>query len=406
MTRRAERLGFLDTLRGGAILGVAIFHALGLAFGVDELPWAGRIRDVAGAGASRLLLPAYFGYLGVAVFFVVSGFCIHLSHARSGEASFGAFFVRRFFRIYPPYLASLLLFSFLSPWGKVDLGHGAGLADFGSHVALLHNLVDDHFFSINPSFWSIAVEVQLYALYPILWTYAQRRGWARTLAITAAVEFVIRVAGELASAGPGSLPLPRWAGYNPFAFWFCWCLGAAIAEGHLARRLPAVKPGSLCLAAGALFAAYFFRPAVAFLFPLTALVTGGLIIHLLARPQALRPVPSQPRPAGMLARLGVVSYSFYLLHQPVLALVPRGARMVFPDRNHPYLCFIVILALLVPVYYLSLFFYRWVELPSVAAGQRLLARRRGTVSVLPPAEALAAGGPNSPAESGARTPGT
>jgi peptidoglycan/LPS O-acetylase OafA/YrhL len=57
-----------------------------------------------------------YGHMGVAMFFVVSGFCIHLSHARSNSRSWVEFSRRRFFRIYPPYLLSLLVFYFMWPF--------------------------------------------------------------------------------------------------------------------------------------------------------------------------------------------------------------------------------------------------------------------------------------------------
>ena len=57
-----------------------------------------------------------FGYIGVFLFFVISGFCIHLQWAKSQaqgqpqSIKFGAFWKRRFRRLYPPYLIALALF--------------------------------------------------------------------------------------------------------------------------------------------------------------------------------------------------------------------------------------------------------------------------------------------------------
>src|SRR5688500_1963445 len=98
--RPIRRIGFLDHVRGLAILGVMVFHGVEASYGhtvwIDGPAW---------------VRPASLGSLGVAVFFAVSGFCIHTSHAASGEAGWGRFFLRRFFRIYPPYLLALVLFS-------------------------------------------------------------------------------------------------------------------------------------------------------------------------------------------------------------------------------------------------------------------------------------------------------
>jgi peptidoglycan/LPS O-acetylase OafA/YrhL len=52
--------------------------------------------------------------LGVPIFFVVSGFCIHVSFQQQSR-EWGGFFLRRFFRLYPAYLAAVLLFMLLNP---------------------------------------------------------------------------------------------------------------------------------------------------------------------------------------------------------------------------------------------------------------------------------------------------
>jgi peptidoglycan/LPS O-acetylase OafA/YrhL len=372
MKKPAEHLAFLDQLRGAAILGVAVFHALDESFGFDELKWHGLLRDFDVSRLYLFLLPASWGFLGVAVFFVVSGFCIHLSHARSQEPAFGAFFIRRFFRIYPPYLACLVLFSFIYPWQKVDLSQGPGIAQFGSHLALFHNFDAHYFYGINPSFWSIAVEVQLYLLYPLLWCYAQRHGWARTLVITAIIEFTVRAAGAFHAFAFADTTLPRWATDSPLAFWFSWSVGAAVAEGYLRQHLPSVRPRTLCLLAGGTIAAYFLKPATYFVFPLAALFTAGLIVYILARAQSRAGRPVSRWPLRVLSQLGVVSYSFYLLHQPLLGLVPRLLKRLFPGTAHPLVCFLVCLAALGPIYLISKLFYRVVEKPSIAAGKRFI----------------------------------
>jgi peptidoglycan/LPS O-acetylase OafA/YrhL len=379
MKKPAEHLAFLDQLRGAAILAVAVFHAFDESFGFNELKWHGLTRDFEVPRLFLFLLPASWGFLGVAIFFVISGFCIHLSHARSQEASFGTFFIRRFFRIYPPYLVCLVLFSFIYPWHRIDFQPGQGMAQLVSHLALFHNLDARYFYGINPSFWSIAVEVQLYLLYPLLWCYARRHGWMRTLAITAVIELTIRVAGAYYSIAFPDTALPRWVTDSPLAFWFSWCLGAAVAEGYLRQHLPTVRPRTLYLLAGGIFAAYFLKPATIFMFPLAALFTAGLIIYMLAGAQALADPPVSYWPSRVLAELGVVSYSFYLLHQPLVGLVPRVFKRLIPGNTHYLVCFVGCLAMLGPIYLLSKLFYRVVETPSISAGKWFIKKQRAAV---------------------------
>ena len=92
-----RRIDFLDPIRGVAILLVFGYHSLGAAFGHDQLPWGHWFRDFKVAPSFLPLIPVTFGWAGVAIFFVVSGFCIHLSFSRSPQ--WRLFFWRRFFRV-------------------------------------------------------------------------------------------------------------------------------------------------------------------------------------------------------------------------------------------------------------------------------------------------------------------
>ncbi len=105
-------LPFLDFLRGVAILSVFLFHCVGTTFGpVDQLVWNGSFRDFHVSKSFLALLPFTLGWCGVTLFFVISGFCIHLSHERSRDKHLSVFFLRRFFRIYPPFLVACLVFA-------------------------------------------------------------------------------------------------------------------------------------------------------------------------------------------------------------------------------------------------------------------------------------------------------
>src|SRR6185503_2851732 len=115
-----------------------------------------------------------FGYIGVFLFFVISGFCIHLQWARtkaSGnepEIRFGPFWKRRIRRLYPPYVIALLLYLLLtaSTLG-LDVTHFL-FYDIGMHLLMLHNLDPHTCYTINGVFWTLAIEEQLYLAYFLL----------------------------------------------------------------------------------------------------------------------------------------------------------------------------------------------------------------------------------------------
>src|SRR5690242_5231021 len=93
----SSRLRSIDALRGFAALAVVMHHSMQHAVLATANP------VVLGAAAVLRL-----GYLGVPLFFVISGFCIHMAAASGRPLRPLDFWKRRLRRLYPPYLASLL----------------------------------------------------------------------------------------------------------------------------------------------------------------------------------------------------------------------------------------------------------------------------------------------------------
>ena len=115
------------------------------------------------------------------------------------------------------------------------------------------------------------------------------------------------------------------------------------------------------------------------MFPLAALFTAGLITNILARAQSRACPPVSRWPLRVLSELGVVSYSFYLLHQPLLGLVPRMLKRLSPGNTQHLVCLVGCVAALGPIYLISKLFYRVVETPSIAAGKWFIKKQRVAV---------------------------
>ena len=363
-----DHIPFLDHIRGFAVLFVLVYHALGASYGV-ELQWHGYFRDLAALPKTYLaLLPLSMGWSGVAIFFVVSGFCVHLSYERSKRKGFKVFFARRFFRIYPPYILAFCFFAFLFPLTRLKADFADNLAQFVSHFFLFHNATEHLYFGVNGSFWSIVVEVQLYLIYPILLLIAKRFGWGKALLFTGIVEISLRLLGSF-------YYLPNFVGGgSPFYYWFSWSIGAKLADDYLNKRPFSFIVG--CPAWIWIFLAvlaHFFHPLAAFSFVFASLATMK-VIAICITPGFHMQIPRML--GGFLQKAGIISYSIYLLHQPFLYSFAQTLTFTSSKyRIHTLLIFLCSLTFSGLIVFGSWVFYRCVEKPSIGFGKWFIRKK-------------------------------
>jgi peptidoglycan/LPS O-acetylase OafA/YrhL len=220
------RLQSIDALRGVAALGVVLYHAI--TQGVAGVP-----NNLFRWPVKLVQLISSFGYIGVFLFFVISGFCIHLQWAKSRAAQqtpsiqFGPFWRRRIRRLYPPYLMAFALFMLMAALTTgLNLTHFF-VYDVVMHLLMLHNLDPYTCYSINGVFWTLAIEEQLYLAYFLLLFLRTRLGWGPTLVVCAAarVGWFLFSHAAWVIAGVG-IPVPEAAASH----WFTWALGAIAVE--------------------------------------------------------------------------------------------------------------------------------------------------------------------------------
>jgi peptidoglycan/LPS O-acetylase OafA/YrhL len=378
-----DHLYFLDLFRGVAIICVFAYHALFQAFRRDQLDWSGRLRNFDAPASFLGLYPVTWGWCGVAFFFVVSGFCIHLSHARAKDPSVISFLIRRWFRIYPPFLAALLFFVFVFPHTRLALHSRYDLGQLLSHLLLLHNLDNRTWSTINVAWWSVAVEFQLYLLYPLLLAAARRFGWHGVLVITAVIEIGLRLGGDVYQLTTNR-PLPALLFNLPLYFWFSWTMGAAIAEAYVkGKPLPFMR-SSIGLWLALFIAADLIKPLHEFSFTFAALITAIVIARLLSpdAQAAYRSMSFLPRRLIDHVRLaGVCSYSIYLIHLPIVEVWPQLVRFVAPAAGaYALLVYAGCLASWAIILPLSWIMYRYVERPAIAMGKRIIQTLRSPAS--------------------------
>jgi peptidoglycan/LPS O-acetylase OafA/YrhL len=146
-----QRIPALDGIRGVAILMVLVFHFLGVG--------------------SPMTNPASWGWTGVDLFFVLSGFLIGGILLDTKDRPLGPFYLRRAARVLPPYLLVLGL-------GFTFAGHKPGDAPLWVYMTFSQNWLAGVFsFPIALGVtWSLAIEEQFYLLAPWLFRRLSKRG--------------------------------------------------------------------------------------------------------------------------------------------------------------------------------------------------------------------------------------
>ena len=365
----------LDFLRGIAILMVFIFHcqlALYPNYAVNAYKPNGMI-DISSTKSFLLnFSPSAFGWTGVELFFVISGFLIHLGYLRTGsELNLKTFFSKRFWRIFPPYWLVLIVlcimaFAFHHSFSKTKM------LDYVVHFFTLQNFSAKTYYSINGSFWSLAFEVQMYLIYPLF--LLLRKYWGIKVAFLTTlllpvlfsplIFMFVKSGNELAF--PGSV----------FVIWFTWTAGAYYAESYFNGRRIFKKVG-----------------LAIFLFTFLLLIaskyckySNAISLHLATLAWVLfldwilytKSVKMDHLLVRGIVFFGLCSYSFYLIHQPYLTDLINVFR-ISPGQGlltaslSIFVAFIILLLI-------SYLLYRLVELPSIAFGYKLRSKNKSNSS--------------------------
>ena len=172
------RLGALDGLRGIAIVLVLWFHVWQITWLRADVPFTG--------GRLNFNSLPETGFLGVDLFFFISGFCLFMPYAdalatRTAPPSLADFFYRRALKIVPSYLVAIFGMTAL---GFAHFGSlGEALREIGLHLLFIHVWFPGSYGSINGVLWSIGVEVQFYVIFPVIAWCAMRRPFSTFAAL-------------------------------------------------------------------------------------------------------------------------------------------------------------------------------------------------------------------------------
>jgi peptidoglycan/LPS O-acetylase OafA/YrhL len=338
-------------------------------------------QDIDGLRAIAIVLvvayhvfPAYLpgGFIGVDVFFVISGYLITgivLGQRGGLTAKLGEFYAHRIRRIFPALIVVLTAVlaggaALLLPDEMVHLKQDA-LAS-ALFVANIRFWKDAGYFDVLAPLkpllhlWSLGVEEQFYLVWPwVIWLLAMRSRAAVMvgIALIAAISFALNF--TLVDAHPIGvfylLPTRMWE----------LCIGAALVGFDQLSRMPKPARGLLALTglAAILSAAAFYSAGVAVPGSFALLPTLGAAAIIAAGKNSFIGMRILGNPAA--AYLGRVSYPLYLWHWPLLSFVQI---ISFHEAHWPLRLTVVVAAIL-----LAILTYELVEKPLRARKARRLA---------------------------------
>jgi peptidoglycan/LPS O-acetylase OafA/YrhL len=352
---------------------------------VQSQPLDSRRLDIQGLRAVAVLmvitfhagLPIPGGFVGVDVFFVISGFVIttvlQRKRVRDGHVAFGAFYWLRFKRLMPALslvttVTMILSILILSPFGPQQTAAGTAIgAMFGVSNVVIASTTGGYFDAqaeTNPflQMWSLSVEEQFYVVFPAVlalgWTFSLR--WRRfslmpyfavgTLAL-ASVSFL--VCGSFGMFGEGNQFITGF--YSPFTRAWEFAVGALLALllndkfvlSALFRTLAGAVGAGMVIGSVLMITGETPFPGKWTLLPVVGTVLllaagsggGSLVAQLLS----IRP----------LVKIGDWSYSIYLWHWPLIVF----AILLWPLED---LAPLLACTLAIPLAAIS---YRWLERP-------------------------------------------
>jgi peptidoglycan/LPS O-acetylase OafA/YrhL len=318
-----QQIFTVEALRGLAALSVTWFHMTN-TYPLNWVRYSG-----------------FHGWLGVEMFFVISGFIIPYSLHRSQYRLlyFPRFLLRRLVRLEPPYLISIALVLILWELAARTPGFAGAppsysLGQIFAHFLYVIPLTDYSW--LNVVYWTLAYEFVFYILAGLLWPLLSRRSLLYTALLVALIQS-IELALRDKSTGAALL----------------FFVGICCARKMLKLDSRWLSLSACVFAIVALY--WIVEPVVAFIALATAIFIAFVDI---------------PR-IRILAFLGTISYSLYLLHVPIGGRVVNIGRRFVEGPVQELLLSIVALVVSVLV---ATIFWKYVEKPAKRASKRVALR--------------------------------
>lgn len=355
-----QRLDSIHMLRGAAAMMVVLYH----------------FQYLIAADWPTLSWMVSHGPLGVDVFFFISGFVIYNSTQALSSRSARPFLTRRFFRVVVPAWCAMALLLFVKPPYLKDLIFSV------LFIPLKNSHPPGYGYSFLIVAWTLTYELVFYAIFALTLTTSlgkKYRGWISATLICGMVLGVQALTHiyTLDSGAVGLFPTHAWFPSqvisllaNPLFLEFV----VGMALGYLYQQgvftwLASKGAAFLALMAGLLLVVCFFQYQ-----PGNGWTNSGLfamVVVILALAYPLSGAPNSPRPplVVLFCFFGEISFSIYLIHPVLRALVstqPEAVKLAGIFGG------LAMFALLIGVTIVAgIFFYKIVEIPAQQLGKRL-----------------------------------
>tara|TARA_B100000408_G_C10311089_1_gene228856 strand:+ start:5858 stop:6979 length:1122 start_codon:yes stop_codon:yes gene_type:complete len=362
----------LTWLRGVAAILVVISHCIRTA--------QGRYDDSHPVGIHSDFIKVFdLGTFGVVLFFALSGATLYFSNKNLALSDTLAFFVKRFFRIWPAFAVALIvyaLFRFIfqiyysktyGNWIEYQFLQSFGYIDVLTYLTLSFNLIGEVGL-FNNAFWSLPVEFQYYLFFPFL------------LFLTRTVGIITPIFLSIIAYACQKYNLITLASNDVLLLAFTFFLGFLLAHIHnestfrMSWKCSFFLFASFCLACSAVTNDIISFSGVPFISN-QAVYSGifalGAVFSLLFMNADFEENAFAVRPIYW---LGEVSYSLYLYHNLILGILVIVMLNIncSDSLKNPWINLIVVLPTTCIIAKLS---YRFIEKPSIELGRKIAKKR-------------------------------
>jgi peptidoglycan/LPS O-acetylase OafA/YrhL len=354
----STKLEFIEGMRALAALYVVIGHFCSMV----DAKFLDTGKSIATPLLRALMAPFWHGHLAVAAFIVLSGYSLQYGLFQRGDGrvyGLGKFFKRRAMRILPAYYACLLLSYIVCRYVTIPNGANLPFRNYVPIILMVHNWSPDWMYKINGVLWSIGIEAQLYLLFPFLILLMQK-GSPLWLLITVTIPTVLVV-----NFVPGAGKTYCW-----FAILFVFGMMAAHFSYRPSLTIgPKAKTGIFLSVIGALatIAIVTFNLNQGKTAADTPILISSDIAFGLSTATFLYAATVAPGSwiekifsTKWMVKIGIFSYSLYLLHHPILQIfyVNKPSFILGSEMTMVYLLLVALPVIVAVSWLFSLAFER------------------------------------------------